>query len=119
MASLFGVFLHGDELPGDICHHGVGVVAGFDAGRGEETVRDAIQFGLRENDRRLGINDVGVEIGAQLATTPCVIARLPCAGRAATQARRADNRAAVSLKQFLVFAGEFRMSIGEGLQIAL
>ncbi len=59
-----GVFLHRYELPGDIRRHRVRVVARFDAGRGEEAFRNAIQFRFGENNRRFGVDDVCVEIGA-------------------------------------------------------
>ena len=63
---VFCVFLDGVELPGDIRHHGVDVVAGFDAGRGEEAFRKPIEIGFAEHDRSVGLNDVGVEICSQL-----------------------------------------------------
>src|SRR2546421_198056 len=61
----FGVFLNGNELPGDVGRHCVGIVAGFDSGRGEEAFGRAVQFRFCENDRRFGVDDVGVEVGPE------------------------------------------------------
>src|SRR5438094_641268 len=36
------VFLHGVELPGHVCHHGIGVVSSLDTGRSEEAFRQTI-----------------------------------------------------------------------------
>ena len=60
----FGVLFHGDELPGNVCLHGISVVAGLDSRRSEETFGRAVQFSFCENDRRLRVHDVSVEIGA-------------------------------------------------------
>ena len=60
------VFLHGDELPGNICHHRVNVIAGLDSRRGEETFRDPVQISLCKHYRSSGLNDAGVEIGPEL-----------------------------------------------------
>ena len=62
----FRVFLNGVELPGDVCHHGINVVSGFNPRRGKKTIRQSIEIRLREHHWSVGLNDVGVEICSEL-----------------------------------------------------
>ena len=56
------VFLHGIELPGDICHHRVDIISGSDPRGGEKAFRQPLEIRLCEHDRRGGVDDVSVEI---------------------------------------------------------
>ena len=108
----FRVFLHGDELPGNVCHHRINVVASLDSRRGEKAFRQPIQVSLCKHDRSSSLNDVGIEIGPELGQ---FLAQL--FDFFSLILRQFKTRAAIIaqclLEQLLVFAGEFRMSIGE------
>jgi len=51
-------------LLGHVRQHGVGVITCLYSGRRQEAFRQAIEFRFGKNNRRFGIDDVRMEIGA-------------------------------------------------------
>ena len=114
VASFLAFSCDGVELPRDVRHHGVNVVAGLDAGRGEEAFRKPIEIRFAEHDRSVGLNDVGVEIRSQLRQFLAQLLNF-----LALVGRQLQTGTAIIaqcfLEQLFVFAGELWMRISECL----
>ena len=83
-------------------------------GEAKKSIRHALELRFGENDRRLGIHNVGVEIGAELGE---VFAQLFDFFRLLR--RQIQAGAAIIphrfVEQLFVLAGKFRLRVGESL----